>query len=538
MGQGRQGMDRVRKFLPVACLALVVAFVIGYAIAGAVVRPAMFSDSGWGFLGWDTQARALAFNHSVGPHPDDISRDIERFMSTWTPGQHVLPGLVERLGLSLGLAILVVVTVFSVLGLVGWYALYRAFGFPLPTIAVALLVVTCSRFFNLAFTIYTGGEVLLFGVTPWFVLLAWRLRALRWTAVPPLIAGIAVLVFAKLSGIIFGAAVVGGAAVCGDRAWATWDTLRKLAVAGVTVVLTGVIFYFAWYSRGITAANIMVESLHPDGAIFYIALSVGSLWSASLSLLDLANWLLLHPSRPVLESVAAPVYVFLPLSVATFAVTWRRLNAAYGEYLRFALAIAAAVAAFMVLMWMAGRTVGLEERHFRAPSLILLVGVVHAFIATRSRLLQILFAAVAGLACLYGLASFVTRIETNMRHPLGERGIRLLNVSPELIAFIRKIDLPGPDARKTLVFLPSPEIALEVRNARAWSNHADFQSIDELERDVRRGRVDRLYVIVQRKLVGDGKAAVILKSFVDYPMDGWKEVPLGDFVCFYQVRDP
>lgn len=523
--------------LPAICLTLVVALVIGYAIAGAVVRPGMFSDSGWGFLGWDTQARASAFNHSVGPHPDDISRDIERFMSTWTPGQHVLPGLVERLGMDLGLAVVVVVTVFSVLGLVGWYALYRAFGFPLPTVAPALLVIACSRFFNLSFSIYTGGEVLLFGVTPWFVLLAWRLRDLRWTAVPALIAGIAVLVFVKLSGIIFGAAVVGAAAICGDRAWATRDTLRKLVVACVTVVLTGVIFYVAWYSRGITAANIMVESLHPDGLIFYVALSVGSLWSASLSLLDLANWLFLHPARPVLESVAAPVYAFLPLAVVTFVVTWRRLDAAYGEYLRFAFAIAAAVAAFMVLMWMAGRTVGLEERHFRAPSLILLAGVVHAFVAPRSRLLQVLFAAVAGFACLYGLASFVARTETNLRHPLGERGFRLLNVSPELVAFLRSIDRPGPDAGKTLIFLPSPEISLEVRNARKWSNHADFQPIDELRRDVYRGRVDRLYVVVQRKLVGDGKAAVILKSFVDYPPDGWKEVPLGDFVCFYQVGD-
>lgn len=523
--------------LPATCLTLVVALVIGYAVVGAVVRPGMFSDSGWGFLGWDTQVRASTLNHSVGPHPNDISRDIERFMSTWTPGQHVLPGLVERLGADLGLAIVVVVTVFSALGLAGWYMLYRAFGFPLPTAALALLVIACSRFFNLSFSIYTGGEVLLFGVTPWFVLLAWRLRALRWTSVPALIAGIAVLVFVKLSGIIFGAAVVGSAAVCGDRAWATRDTLRKLIVAGVTVVLTGVIFYFAWYSRGITAANIMVESLHPDGPIFYVALSVGSLWSASLSLLDFANWLLLHPSRPVLESVAAPVYVFLPLSIATLVVTWRRLDAAYGEYLRFALAIAAAVAAFLVLMWMAGRTVGLEERHFRAPSLILLAGVVHAFTATKSRLLQVLFATVAGLACLYGLASFVARTETSLRHPLGQRGVRLLNVSPEVIAFIRKIDLPGPDARKTLVFLPSPEIALEVRNARKWSNHADFQPIDELARDIHRGHVERLYVIVRRKLVGDGKAAAILKSFVDYPPDGWKEVPLGDFVCFYQVRD-
>lgn len=509
---------------------------VAYTVVGVIVRPTMFSDSGWGFLGWYTEQHASRWNFSATPDSADIARDIERFMTVWTPGQHVLPGLVERLGVSLGVAIVAVVSVFSLLGLVGWYRLYLAFGFPLQTVAVALLIIACNRFFSLPFTIYNGGEVLLFGVTPWFVLLAWRLRDFRWFAVPPLVAGIAVLVFMKLSGIIFGVAVVGAASVCADRAWARRDTIRKLAAAGVTVALTGAIFYLAWYSRGKTAASIIAESLHPDGLFFYIALAVGSTWSASLSLLDLASWLLMHPTRPILESVAAPLYLFLPLAIATFAVMWMRLADTYGEYLRFALLVAAAVAGVLVVMWVSGRTIGLEERHFRGPSLILFIGVVHAFIGTRSRLLQATFAAVAGLACLYGVASFVQRAQTNTHYAMGARGIRQM-VPPQVVAFVRAIDRPGPEAARTLIFMPSPEIALEVRNARFYSNHADFQPIEELKRDVWRGRVDRLYVIMQKKLVGEGKADVILRSFVDYPRDGWTEVPLGDFVCFYQVRD-
>lgn len=529
------GSSRWPAGWPALCLVLAAVLLVAYTAAGAIVRPTMFSDSGWGFLGWYSQARASAFNHSLGPDPADIAREIERFMSTWTPGQHLLPGLVERLGVTLGLAIVVVTAAFSLLGLVGFYCLYRAFGFPPETVAVALLVIACNRFFNLPFTIYNGGEVLLFGVTPWFVLLAWRLRDFRWTAVPALVAGIAVLVFMKLSGIIFGGAVVGAAAVCGDRAWARPDTLRKILVVGVAIVLTGVIFYFAWYTRGVTAANIVAESLHPDGPIFYVALAVGSTWSASLSLLDLASWLLMHPSRPVVESVAGPVYLFLPLAIATFAVTWRRLAGSHGEYLRFAFLTAAAVVGLLVLMWISGRSIGLEERHFRGPSLILFVGVVHAFIGARSRLLQAAFAGVAGLACLYGVASFAQRVQANTHYAMGERGIRQM-VPPEVVAFVRTIDRPGPEALRTLIFMPSPEIALEVRHARFWSNHADFEPIEDLRKEVYRGRVDRLYVIMQKKLLGEGKADVILRSFVDYPRDGWKEMPLGDFVCFYQVR--
>jgi hypothetical protein len=517
------------------CLALVIILTVGYTAAGAIVRPNMYSDSGWGFVGWYTQARASAFNYSLGPDLSDISREVESFMSTWTPGQHVLPGLLEKLGISLGLAIIVVVAVFSVLGLFGWFALYQAFGFPMQTTVVALAIVACNRFFNLSFTNYSGGETLLFGVAPWFVLMAWRLRDLRWFAVLPLVAGTAVLVVAKLSGIIIGAAIVGAAAICGDRAWAKRDTIRKLVVAGVTIGLMGAIFYFAWYTRGVTAASIST-TVHPDGLLFYVAFGVGSLWSASLSLLDLANYLFLNPGRQVLQSIDAVAYCFFPLAVVTFAVTWVRLRDRHGEYLRFVYAACAAMLAFFLITWMAGKSVSFDERHFRVPSLLLFIGVVHAFMTSPSWLLRLPFAAIAGLACLYGVTSFVTRTVANSHYPMGDRGFRQMSASVEAIAFIRTIDLAGPDSLKTLIFLPSPEIALEVRNARSWANQADFDSLESLKSQVYRGRVDRLYVFVQKRLLDNGKADAILRSFVDYPVDGWTMVPLGDLVCFYQVR--
>ncbi len=135
------------------------------------------------------------------------------------------------------------------------------------------------------------------------------------------------------------------------------------------------------------------------------------------------------------------------------------------------------------------------------------------------------------------MTSFVTRTVANSHYPMGDRGFRQMSASAEAIAFIRTIDLAGPDSLKTLIFLPSPEIALEVRNARSWANQADFDSLESLKSQVYRGRVDRLYVFVQKRLLDNGKADAILRSFVDYPIDGWTMVPLGDLVCFYQIRN-
>ncbi|MBX9945913.1 MAG: hypothetical protein K2Y40_17675 [Reyranella sp.] len=521
--------------VPVLCFVLIAILTLAFTCVSIVVRPAMYSDSGWGFYGWDAGQRTPAFNTSQPPDPADISKDVTRFMTTWTPGQHVLPGLLEQLGLSLGLAMALVTALFSILGLAGWFALYRRFGFPLRTTMVALALITCSRSFNLSFSIYTGGEVLLFGVAPWFILLAWTLRDLRWCAILPLLAGAFLLFFAKLSGIILAAATICGAAACGDEAWRRRDTIRKLGVAAVTIVTMALAFYYGWYVRGPTAASIAAD-VHPHGLAFYMTFAISSLWGASLSLGDLGSYLFLNPRRPVLTSVDAIYYALLPAALLFLVLPCWQLRRSHGEYLRFTTIIAAATTVVIVGILVRGGSVSLEERHFRVVSQLLLVGVVHTFLEVPGRSLRLLFLAVATVASLYGVASFAVRTEANLHHPLGIRGFRQSGTTAEVLEFIRKIDAVTPGAEAPLVLVPSPEIGLEFRHARVLSNHADFEPIDELRRQVYRGRVDRLYVLVQKRLLSDGKADAILRSFVDYPMDGWKMVPLGDFVCFYQVR--
>ncbi len=506
-----------------------------YIVAGVVIRPSVYSDIGWGLLAWDTRGRTSAFNYAAGLDSSDISREVEGFMTMWAPGQHVLPGLLEQAGMSLGLAFAMVSAIFAVLGLAGWLFLYRALGFPLRTVMIALIIVTCSRFLNLTFSTFTGGEVLMFGVAPWFLLMVWTLRDLRWIAIPPLLAGASVLVFMKLTGLVVSAAAIGAAAACHDEAWKQRKTVGKLLVGGLTIGLIGAIFYVVWYRRGATAASIGGEP-HPEDLMLYAAFAVSSVWSASLSLVEFGSYVFLNPNRPILLSSHLIFYALLPPALATFVFTYFRLRTRHGEYLRFAFLFAAAIAACLVLILATGGSISFEERHLRIPSLLLLVGIVHAFIESQSRLLRLVFAAVAGLSMVYGLASFTKRMDHNLHDPLGIRGFRLANTTEPVVDFIHKIDVAGPEAQRTLIFMPSPELALEVRNVRTWSNHADFESIEDLRGQVRRGRIDRLYVIVQKRLVANGKADAILRSFADYPIEGWTEVPLGEYVCFFQVR--
>lgn len=518
--------------LPVLCGAIVLVIVLAYVVAAVVVRPTLYSDSGFGFLGWDSR-HGLPFNHTAVPDDDDIAKDSIEFMATWSPGQHLLPGLLEACGLSLGLSIVIVSAAFSVLGLAGWFALYRAFGFPLRTSAVTVTIIACSHHFAVPFGLYNGGEVLLFGTAPWFLLLVWKLRELRWHAVLPLLVGALLIFFAKLSGIIVAAAAIAAAVTTGGGPWLTGQMVRKVIVAGATIGVMGLAFYEFWYSQGWTAVSSLIDVQWGALAGFAV-FATSSIASAALSLGELGSYIFLHPARPILDSNLPIYYALLPFAVGTFVLVQRRLRQDHADYLRFFLVFALAISAVLVWTWARGSVVAVEERHFRIVSLVLLVGIVHSFIELPNKSMRVVFTIVVGVAALYGVASAAAHVDANLGRTLGIRGFRHWIANRDVVDFIRTIDVAAPDLAATLILVPSPEIGLEVRNVRVMSNHADMQDLASLQEQTYRGRVPRLYVIIQRRLVDEGKAQAVLNSFVDYPRDGWTQTPLGRFVSFSQ----
>jgi hypothetical protein len=134
----------------------------------------------------------------------------------------------------------------------------------------------------------------------------------------------------------------------------------------------------------------------------------------------------------------------------------------------------------------------------------------------------------------YGLASFTGHALANIGKPLDHRGVRQGIADHAALVFLGRIDRVATDGSRPLVLVPSPEIGLVLRHARVLANHADFESEETLRRRVYRGRVARLYVLIQSRLVDSGKAAIILGSFKDYPPDSWRKLPLGGFTVFAQ----
>jgi hypothetical protein len=130
------------------------------------------------------------------------------------------------------------------------------------------------------------------------------------------------------------------------------------------------------------------------------------------------------------------------------------------------------------------------------------------------------------------VVSYFVRLDYNRHMPLAERGFRHGNLTPAGQALLRK-ELPGPYGLKdTVILVPWPEIGLDIKGARILGINGD--SAAEIGARRYKGRVKRLYVLVENRSVADGRAALILQSFLDYDRGQWTAVAASDYTLYYQ----
>jgi hypothetical protein len=508
------------------------ALVALYALVAFIVAPAMYPDSAWGFVVSESMARGGAFNHIVEPAREDLARDASSFSSLWSPGQYLLPYALQRLGLKLGPALVVVTTVFTILGLVGWQVLYRSWGFPPLTVAIAIALIAGSRAVALPFGIYNGGELLLFGTTPWFLLLLFRWRTLTILQSLGIVVAMAVVVFMKLSGAVIAYAAL-AALVVHDLLPPSLSRLRRPIMATLIAVVFAVGFYFVWLSKGVTAATGSSGSIGLLWADLIPRFLQG--WAATifgmLSLGDLARRVFQHPAQPLLDSLDTLHLIASIPALALVAWMGRRLWAGHADYVRFALATAVFFILAMALIYSTGSDLPMEERFYRPLALVLLVGVVYAA-ATSGAMLRLPLAAIAASAVVYGVASYVVRVQQNLHYPMSAQGFRHQYLGNDAMALLKR-EIAGPfDRKDTVVWLiNAPEAALELAHARVIPSGA---SPSDIARRSYNGRVGKLFILVPTSMVTDGSAAAMLKRFRDYDPARWVATTLGEATLYAQ----
>jgi hypothetical protein len=528
--------------------------VLGYAVSAWVVGPSMYADQGMGFLAFEGWTHGGPFNVVPVPDPANIALNKDFFVAWWSPGQYLVPGLFELMGFDLGHAMTITLVLCAVLALVGLHLLYRSWGFPPLSIAVTLLVLCCTRLFSHQFVFYGGGEVLITALTPWFLLLLFRLRDFSALHSAILFVAIFVLTVAKLSGLVLAVASIGtvilldlwsdqpsrGAGMVVPMVKLVIRDLRsgfrgKILNIGIAIALFGILFQIFWLSKGDTPTSNPLNVFSPGKALTHAIPAFVACFTSILSLGDFSAATLMHPGHEIFrQRYTFYLLIALPVGILTYVVG-RQIARSHPDYFRFAATLTIVFWLIMTAVYVRGGEVSLEDRHFRQIGMVLAIGVVHAALNWR-RLPAFAAAGVAIVLCAYGGASYVVKLRTNMQSAKGDMGFRHMVLSRPALDFIRT-RLNTPPGGSSLVVIPSAEIALEFRTRRTVEIAADFMTPSDLrDRLAFRGRVDSLGVLFMTKLVDNGKAAIALAAFKDYPVDGWTKTAVGDFTYFSQGR--
>jgi hypothetical protein len=526
-----------RSAVIVACVLCAIL-----TLAGLLAPPSLSHDAGWGMQEWRTYIGGGPINTTATPDGTDIATDQTNFVTWWSPGQYVIPGVVSLAGLRIGSALAITSGLSLLCCLLGWIYLAKLFDIsPFTTLLIVAAIAT-FRYSTLPFDVYNGGEILLQGLTPWLIVIGYRVpSATLFRAAALTFLAVLLAFFVKLTGLIVaGAALIAGSAEVLRR-------LRKITLGMIGGVagsaLAFVVLYLAWFSRGSTPASGAGWSIHVKNILY----AFGAPWGAGVSWTDMLTSVLYNAQHPILRGIPqnGDVTIILwllliPITIfaAVIAVGWRNSidDAKLNRLLPFAVLFYLICAAAMAMIFSHGGDVSLEERHLRAAGTLIFVCVAAiAGKAPRKALSKIALVAFCAFMSLYGCLAFGYRAMSLKKAEIDPYSLtHQPSVDQTGIAFLRSAF--AREGRDALFVLPSPDVALEFPpSARIISNHIEFDTEAMISERAYHGKVKgSLYVIMPTRIAESAKGPLVLKEFIDYPADAWRSEVLGNSTIFIQ----
>jgi hypothetical protein len=508
----------------VPLLIPVILFIISLS-----VRPTIYTDSGWGFFALRSMQEGGPFHAITSPDPDNIAGDVATFQGWWSPGQYMVPGFFVWLGADYGVAMSLTTLIATLIGLIGWLHVARSFALSPFTALLFVSGLATFRYATLAFRIYHGGEVLQFAVAPW------SLYALRQALNKPpaaclvislLTAG--VLFFAKLSGLIVFAANV--------LAITLLDVMRERRVRSSTVAMWvasamgSLLFHELWVARGevVTSGSYTVSWdaiwLPITGAVL-----------TGFSGFDLWNWLFQHSSASILSQLLS-TYLLVPLCLLLILWVWARLReTCYRPMAICLLVIIGLYTATIAVFFIRQGSISFQDRYLRYAGILLLLLLLVAIDQLRSPLAKVFATLFIAAFSAYGLLSYTTKAWelTEGRYYDSLTGTSQQVVSPKVLEYLRSESVTHNWYRPIAV-LPALDAVIGLPRFRIVYIRLDVVSRDAIASQTWAGRVDKIFVIVQEKMLRNSKVEALLQSFVDYEFARWEQTQLDGMVVYSQ----
>lgn len=527
-------MTRAERLLAGAIAGLVAI----YAAGALVIWPSVFPDPAYGLLVHKSMSAGAPWNHVTEPTADDIARDVTYFYTVWSPGQWAVPSAVQALGLTLGQAIRIVNLGAALIGLAGWYLLFRALTFERRIALAACLIIAASRTFGFSFLAYVGSDQLAFAAFPY---LAWALYVVRSRWPMALLAPAAVLAgfFLKNSMAIYMSAWTAAVLIAGN-----WSAPRRerpwTLAAAVALGLGGALWLLEslYLSRGWTPVTYQ-PSWSTNPAVYLLPPVMPLLAATGVD--DVLSRLFANESLPMVDYKNS-LLLLVPLfaAVAAWGVAECRHPSRRETRLIVAGFVAMVSVAFIGLL-ATGSGASLDlSRHYMIPGVLLLPLLGERIAAIRSRALMAMVLLALTVPATYGILSFAAnwrRHYVNRMAHTAETGIAHLTLSPRVAGYLRTLDqrMPAPGS---LVVVPIPVLALEFSQTRALATSATSDGMRQFADTAWNGRVANLVVIAEQAGQTPEEIRAWLATFKSYDPARWRRVSADGFSFFVPDGQP
>ena len=499
----------------------------------------MSFDTASGFLAFRSMLQGWPFNYVAAPQSENIAHDVGTFLAWWSPGQYLVPGVFVWLGTDYGVAMALTTLITTVVGVLGWIQIARGYGVSCFVMVLFVLGLVTFRF-TLPFSFFIGGEVALFAVSPWlFLALKWSIEKSPAVSFAISALSFALFFFAKLSGLWIFASIVAGISIVDvvNRRRLSSAVLAMWAGAAVAAVL----FSVFWLARGATPATATRDAFMWPEILFPIAAAVFSGFSAFDCLEDVYIWiwrLITHSPIPDLSGPAVAGYASYalgPLGLLLMGWAWFRLrNTRYRSMAASLFAIIAFYIMAYVAMYVHTNTITFEDRYFYFAGSLSFLLLLVAMDQWRNYLARIIPIMIVGTFSVYGLTAYAHEMIRN-RHYDRASGTTMQIVSPVVLEYLRS-EMAAHNWPHAIAAVPHPEAAVGLPHYRILFSF-DFDDnapLGEIARQRWAGRADKIFIILDERMLGDGKAQAVLRDFVDYDFAKWDQVKMDGMVVFSQ----
>jgi|GEM_PF-2262408 len=490
-----------------------------YFIISLIIKPSMYNDSALGFITMKSMLSGAPFNYISTIDLGSIDKNLLVFNSTWAPGQYLVPMFfIKYIGLNIGEGILITNFLMSASGLLGFYFLFKALQFDKNIILISLFIIVCQRFYSISYSIYNGGETILFGCLPWIILMLISLNYDKLIDFLYFIILSYIGFLSKFSFIIIAFALTLFLVIRDIKSISKTRSKEALFILikySAFYIIFLVISYITFISRGLYNAQTFNFKLNITHSLFVFAEPVGSIFSLD----DLYQRIFEYPGYNISESllsIAKPIYYFILGTISIFTVKEvLNFSSSYNYKILLISFLTSFTGIFLLFYNKTEITSSMEMRHFRSVGFLVLPGLLHYLKFSKNSFLSFILYSIIGISCLYGVTSFLQREKGLLKKSNeGYNGFSHTLIDKATLVFLKQLD--KQNNRDGLIYVPDAATALEFDNIRTLISHADFESLSDLKTKSYSGKTIKLYVLIQTRFKDNGKTKAILSSFKNY----------------------